>query len=91
MTKADKIRELYALGWATSKIAAEVGCRVEYVRVCAQQRRDGRMSRADRKYLPTANEVRKNRYATDPSARHRRLATNARSRARKAASQEART
>jgi hypothetical protein len=52
MTKADQIRALYATGrLSTSEIAERVGCRVEYVRVCARQRKGGRASEIDRRYL----------------------------------------
>jgi hypothetical protein len=51
MTKADQIRALYATGrLSTSEIAERVGCRVEYVRVAARQRKDGGVSEIDRRY-----------------------------------------
>jgi hypothetical protein len=50
-TKADQIRALYATGrLSTSEIAERVGCRVEYVRVCARQRKNGEVSEIDRRY-----------------------------------------
>ena len=49
MNKAAKIRELYATGMAVNAIAAEVGCRPEYVRVVARQRKGG-SSIHDRRY-----------------------------------------
>ncbi len=59
MTKADRIRELYATGLDVNAIAERVGCRSEYVRVCARQRANG-LSRADKKYRhPNPERVRK--------------------------------
>lgn len=50
MTKADRIRSLYAEGrYTTGEIADLVGCLASYVRVCARQRVDG-LSVIDRKY-----------------------------------------
>jgi hypothetical protein len=50
MTKADQIRALYATGLSTSEVAERVGCRTEYVRVCARQRKDGGASEIDKRY-----------------------------------------
>ena len=36
MTKADQIRYLYGKGYSVKEIASVVGCRAEYVRVCAR-------------------------------------------------------
>jgi transposase len=50
MTKADRIRALYAEGLSTSEIAEIVGCGTPYVRVCARQRKNGGYSEIDRRY-----------------------------------------
>jgi hypothetical protein len=51
MTKAERIRKLYADGFLSVKeIAALVGCRPEYVRVSARQRAGGRRSTSDQNY-----------------------------------------
>lgn len=57
MTKAARIRELYAQGKSTSAIAEIVGCSAGYVRVCARQRgvnaikvKGCRMAKADIAY-----------------------------------------
>lgn len=42
MSKAARIRELYAQGLGTGEIADLVGCKKEYVRVAGRQRRDGK-------------------------------------------------
>jgi uncharacterized protein YjcR len=42
MSKAARIRELYAQGYETREIADLVGCSPEYVRVAGRQRRDGK-------------------------------------------------
>lgn len=49
-TKADRIRKLYAAGFSVQEVARIVGCRDEYVRVCARQRADGRRSEIDKRY-----------------------------------------
>ena len=41
MSKAARIRELYAHGLSTREIAERVGCRTEYVRTAARQRANG--------------------------------------------------
>lgn len=41
MTKADRIRTLYAKGHTVAAIAKRVGCTDSYVRVCARQRAEG--------------------------------------------------
>lgn len=41
MTKAERIRELYAKGLSTRQIADRVGCDTAYVRVVARQRVGG--------------------------------------------------
>jgi hypothetical protein len=51
MTKADRIRALYAEGLSTSEIAEEVECLPEYVRVVARQRKNSGTSEIDRRYL----------------------------------------
>lgn len=51
MSKASRIRELYAQGLGTREIADRVGCRIEYVRVAARQRKDGNNSEIDTRYL----------------------------------------
>lgn len=53
MSKAARIRELYADGKTTAVIATIVGCRPEYVRVAGRQRKDG-MSKSDVKWLMSA-------------------------------------
>lgn len=50
MSKAQKIRELYAKGLTTAQIAKRVGCLDSYVRVCARQRVDGKPSEHDRNF-----------------------------------------
>ena len=85
MTKAQRIRELYAQGKTCGEIAALIGCRVEYARVCAQQRAKGE-SRADKNWkVNAADHIRRQRrekwrwrYATDPVFRERHKATKAR-------------
>ena len=97
MTKADRIRTLYKLGWSVKEIAREVGCRDGYVRVCARQRADGSMSVTDKRYFHANREkvLAKNRrwverYRTDAEFRQRAIAASARSRQRRKASREAR-
>lgn len=51
MSKASEIRALDAAGKSVAEIAEIVGCRQEYVRVAARQRKDG-CSRADMKFAP---------------------------------------
>lgn len=61
MTKAARILELYAKGLTTREIADRVGCKPEYVRVVARQRKDG-PSRADKRYAASPKgEVRRER------------------------------
>ena len=50
MSKAQKIRDLYAQGLSTAQIAKRVGCSDSYVRVCARQRVNGKASDHDRAY-----------------------------------------
>ena len=50
ISKAQRIRALYAQGKTCNEIAEIVGCRPEYVRVCAQQRVAGANSNADNAY-----------------------------------------
>ncbi len=50
MTKAAKIREMYAAGRSVNDIAEIVECLPEYVRVVARQRTYRGQSAADRKY-----------------------------------------
>lgn len=52
-TKAAKIMALYKKGLSTTEIAAKVGCRPEYVRVVARQRKGTGKSQIDRKYAST--------------------------------------
>lgn len=53
MTKADRIRKLYATGkYTTRQIADIVGCGVPYVRTAARQRVDGHESKSDLAYRP---------------------------------------
>lgn len=61
MTKADRIRALYAAGKSTREIADIIGCKTSYVRVVARQRRGG-LSEHDIKYLPRKNEIRRAAY-----------------------------
>jgi hypothetical protein len=49
-TKAAEIMRLYAEGLSTSEIAKAVGCRPEYVRVVARQRKGSTESANDRTY-----------------------------------------
>lgn len=50
-TKAAEIMRLYAEGLSTSEIAKAVGCKPEYVRVVARQRKNGHgYSKAERTY-----------------------------------------
>lgn len=51
VSKAQRIRKLYAQGKNCNEIAEIVGCLPEYARVCAQQRSRGQLSRADEAYL----------------------------------------
>jgi len=55
MTKADQIRALYAKGYSVREIAGVIGCREEYVRVCARQRANG-VSKAEMKWLHNNRE-----------------------------------
>ena len=50
ISKAQRIRALYAQGKTCREIADIVGCRPEYARVCAQQRVGGADSNADTAY-----------------------------------------
>ena len=50
ISKAQRIRALYAQGKTCNEIAEIVGCRPEYARVCAQQRVGGADSNADTAY-----------------------------------------
>ena len=50
MTKAQRILELYDGKRSTKEIAAIVGCRPEYVRVAARQRKGSGESEHDRRY-----------------------------------------
>lgn len=69
MTKAERIRELYAKGLSTREIADTVGCLTSYVRVCARQRAESGTSKIDARYLKkrfgTSNitEARRRRHA----------------------------
>jgi DNA-binding CsgD family transcriptional regulator len=49
-TKSERIMALYAKGRTTRQIAETVGCRIEYVRVVARQRKGG-TSKHDEAYL----------------------------------------
>lgn len=51
VSKAQRIRALYAQGKTCNEIADIVGCLPEYARVCAQQRRRGALSKADEAYM----------------------------------------
>ena len=52
MTKAERIRALYEIGeYTTREIADVIGCRTEYVRVVARQRKGGSFSEHDAAYL----------------------------------------
>lgn len=75
MTKAARIRALYAEGHTVKMIAEVVGCRQEYVRVCAQQRVGG-PSKADRTYQPEKRAREAWRYQNDPDYRARRNANS---------------
>jgi hypothetical protein len=50
MTKSAQIMELYAQGLSTREIAEKVGCKIEYVRVVARQRKGFGESENDRRY-----------------------------------------
>ena len=92
MSKAARIRELYAKGVGCTEIARIIGCRPEYARVCAQQRVHKGKSNSDKRYLsdPDVAERRRKwrreyskwRYHTDPSFRRRHLAAKRRYAAR---------
>ena len=75
MTKADRIRKLYASGLAVKEIAEMVKCRPEYVRVAARQRADGKRSAADLRFVTTRsanadiNEARRKGRAAYQAAR----------------------
>lgn len=52
MSKAKLIRDLDDIGLTTREIAGLLNCRIEYVRVCARQRRNNKgVSPADLKYM----------------------------------------
>ena len=82
MSMAREIRALVAEhgDWTTKQIAAIVGCRPEYVRVCARQRNtaSGRSAIDDRYHQKFIKEngcaPDTYRYRTDPTYRARRLA-----------------
>lgn len=50
LSKAERIRRLYAAGKSDQEIAEIVGCGRAYVRTAARQRVDGRRSANDRRY-----------------------------------------
>lgn len=50
-TKAAEIMLLYAKGLSTKQIGELVGCRPEYVRVVARQRKGRGVSESDKRYL----------------------------------------
>lgn len=50
-SKAARIMKLYARGYSTREIGQMVGCRPEYVRVVARQRKGNGQSRSDNAYL----------------------------------------
>lgn len=72
LSKAARIRALYAKGKSTTQIAGTVGCSVTYARVCARQRilESGR-SVFDVAYSPG---YQKRRYHTDKAYRKKHLA-----------------
>ena len=83
MTKAQRILELYAKGdksdpTLTRRIAEQVGCRIEYVRVVALQRRGRGVSEIESRYLSsslgraTVKKYHAERYATDPEFRRKK-------------------
>ena len=100
MTKADRIRELYELGWTVAEIAQEIGCNPAYVR-SAWQRRNGdrpcdKAWKSSAEYRDWRSARFHERYHTDAEfrARHKsrnnryrqvRYATDAEFRARAAA------
>lgn len=77
MSKAARIRDLYAQGLATGEIAKIVGCRPEYVRVVARQRDEKGYSRADKTWMQKrwggtdVADMLRRRYAQDESYRTR--------------------
>jgi uncharacterized protein YjcR len=76
MSKAARIRELYAQGFSVREIADKVGCSPEYVRIAARQRAGGSHSEGDKRWRAAnpgkmAARVRE-RLATDPEYRQRR-------------------
>jgi len=78
MTKAEHILSLYDGKRSTSDIAAIVGCRPEYVRVVARQRKGTGYSDIDRRYVSSTlfRSTRRARYRermADPKFREQRL------------------
>ena len=99
VSKAQKIRALYAEGKTCNEIAQIVGCLPEYARVCAQQRGKGHWySKADATYelrrnggktFKEARRIgRKKRYQTDAVYRKRHIDKCAEYRARKCAERQ---
>lgn len=87
MSKAARIRALYAEGRSTREIAAIVGCRPEYVRVAGRQRKHG-PAPADQRYrvspkgqasLEARYQKFIQRYRSDPEFRKRLNARKAES------------
>ena len=88
MSKAAKIKQLYAQGMSVAQIAEIIGCDPAYVRVCARQRIIGGMSvhdiawqRTDA-YLKIKRERRLERYWSDPEFRQRTIEAQRRSRSK---------
>jgi hypothetical protein len=85
MTKADQIRDLYAKGYSVKEIAGVIGCREEYVRVCARQRANGQskaelkwMRNNREKYLAQRRERDRKRYREDAEFRRRQIESSRR-------------
>jgi len=59
MTKADRIRTLYAAGKDSKEIAELVGCHPDYVRVAARQRVGGKSRPCDTLHARAESEFKK--------------------------------
>jgi len=70
MTLSDRIRVRLGHGFATKAIAAELGCRVEYVRAVKQRLKGP--SVAQKNYAPRRRERDRERWAQDAEYRERR-------------------
>jgi hypothetical protein len=78
LSKSDRIRKLLHL--SNKEIAETIGCREEYVRTVRQRTSasgNPKNSNAVKAYNPKRYELRRKRYATDPSFREKSLMQNA--------------